>query len=61
MHPIYHGVKTVEQGNKYMMRIYWDQIESPSDDWIQGVANYGEVAWRAMEREKQQKLRSQII
>jgi hypothetical protein len=61
MHPIYHGVKTVEQGNKYILRTYWDQIELSSDDWIQGIANYGESAWRAMQREKQQKLRSQLI
>lgn len=61
MHPIYHGVKTVEQGNKYMLRTYWDQIELPSDEWTQGIANYGESAWQAMEREKELKLRSQMI
>lgn len=32
MLPIYHGVKTVEQGNKYMLRTYWAQIELATED-----------------------------
>lgn len=59
--PIYHGVKTVESGYKYILRTYWEEIEPATEYWLQGIEQYGESVWRDMEEYKTRKLRSQIF
>ena len=59
--PIYHGVKTVEQGSKYILRTYWEQWEPATDEWNKGVETYGELLWREKQQKKQEKIKSQFI
>lgn len=60
-HPIYHGVKTVETNNKYILRTYWYIKEAPTKDWIEGISEYGEETWREMKEEEAKKIRVQML
>jgi len=41
--PIYHGVKPITEGEKYIIRTYWQTMPQATVEWEQGVAEYGEV------------------
>lgn len=60
-HPLYHGVKTVENGNKYIIRTYWQNFEEPNEEWIEGVSKFGEEEWRKIKEEEAKKIRVETI
>jgi hypothetical protein len=51
-HPHYHGVKTVTEGEKYIIRTYWRHDYPGHPLWLKLQEKYGETAWEDMERER---------
>jgi hypothetical protein len=49
-HPHYHGVKTVTEGEKYIIRTYWRYRDPGHPIWLRLQEKYGEEAWDEMER-----------
>lgn len=43
--PYYHAVASVHDNFKYFVRSFWDYSVEPSQDWIDGVNQYGEEEW----------------
>ena len=50
--PIYHGVLPNLNAEKYLIRTYWRTYEEPTNEWKQGVLEYGEEQWLAKQQEK---------
>jgi hypothetical protein len=50
----FHGVNTPSNGRKYLLRCYLKYTTGASQDWINGVKEYGEEEWKKMCKEKHQ-------
>jgi hypothetical protein len=48
-HPHYHGVGTVTEGEKYIIRTYWRTQYSGHPLWLKLQEKYGNEAWEEME------------
>ena len=48
--PYFHGVRTIRNGNKIISRNYLMYNQPASQNWIDGVAKYGEEEWLKMEK-----------
>ena len=55
--PIYHGVKPITSGEKYIIRTYWKTMPMPTEDWSKGVEEFGLEEWKKMQEEKAQLIR----
>ena len=51
--PYFHGVHPVINGNKFISRNYLAYSQPASQNWIDGVAEYGEEEWLKMEKIRQ--------
>lgn len=49
--PVYHGVKPVTQGQKYIIRTYWKTMPEPTEEWKNGIATYGKEKWKEMQED----------
>lgn len=49
-HPHYHGVNTVTEGEKYIIRTYWRYEDPGHPLWLKLQEKYGKEAWEEMER-----------
>lgn len=49
--PVYHGVKPITEGEKYIIRTYWKTTPDASADWEAGVAEYGLEEWKQKQEE----------
>lgn len=56
-HPIYHAVKRLEEGVKYIIRMYWLNEQAPTNEWERGIAQYGAEEWSQMEEERSLNIR----
>lgn len=61
MHPLYHGVKTITEGEKYLIRTYWHSNETVNEDWEKGVSEYGEQKWRDLKEKEAKEVRVEMI
>jgi hypothetical protein len=52
--PYFHGVNTPVNGRKYLLRCYLKYVTDASQEWIDGVKEYGEEEWKKMCKEKHQ-------
>jgi hypothetical protein len=59
--PIYHGVKQVLKGEKYIIRTYLRHEEKPNNDWLEGISKYGEENWIAMKEEESKSKRKHLV
>ena len=48
-HPHYHGVGTVTEGEKYIVRTYWRTQYSGHPLWLKLQEKYGDEVWEEME------------
>jgi hypothetical protein len=48
-HPHYHGVNTVTEGEKYIVRTYWRYEDPGHPLWLKLQEKYGEEVWEEME------------
>ena len=53
--PYFHGVNTPTNGRKYLLRCYLKYISDASQEYVDGVKEYGEEEWKKMCKEKHQK------
>jgi len=49
-HPHYHGVKSVLEGEKYIIRTYWRYNKEPHPRWLEMENKYGKEKWEEMEK-----------
>ena len=59
--PIYHGVKPITEGEKYIIRTYWKTTLETSPEWEQGIEKYGEEQWRKIQEQKAKDIRGSFI
>lgn len=50
--PYYHGVKTANNGTKYLIRNFMIYPNPGSQEWLDNQAKYGAVKWAKMEEER---------
>ena len=53
--PILHGVKKINSGDKYFIRLFWGWDYEGSEEWLKNAEKYGEEAWRKMETARMKK------
>lgn len=51
-HPHYHGVKTITEGEKYIVRTYWRYHYPGHPLWLKLQEKYGEDIWSQLEAER---------
>ena len=51
-HPHYHGVKSVKNGEKYMIRTYWKYDYPGHHLWLKLEEKYGKEQWLKMEYDR---------
>ena len=51
-HPHYHGVKSVTEGDKYIIRTYWRYDYPGHPLWLKLQEKYGEDLWAQMEADR---------
>lgn len=51
--PYYHSVNLTTNGKKYFVRSFWDYYFPGTDEWHQGLKQYGEEVWLKMEQERE--------
>jgi hypothetical protein len=47
--PVYHGVRKIESGDKYFIRLFWGWDYPGSEKWWKNANKYGEEEWRKKE------------
>lgn len=57
MHPIYHAVKELQTGTKYIIRTYWRSNQTPTEEWNKGILEHGEEKWMEMQLEESLRIR----
>lgn len=57
-HPHYHGVKSVTEGDKYIIRTYWRYDYSGHPLWLKLQEKYGTDLWAQMEADRVRSTRS---
>ncbi len=50
--PFYHGVKAVTNGNKYLIRTFWQWDYEGSPEWLENEKKYGKEKWAEMWKEQ---------
>lgn len=48
----FHGVDKVSNGDKYLVRTFWQYDYEGSDNWHNGIAQHGQEEWDRMSKEK---------
>lgn len=51
-HPHYHGVRSVNNGEKYIIRTYWRHIQEAHPKWKELQEKYGNEVWEQMESDR---------
>lgn len=51
-HPHYHGVSSVSNGEKYIIRTYWRFDQEAHPKWLEMQEKYGKEVWEEMEKER---------
>lgn len=51
-HPHYHGVNTVTEGEKYIIRTYWRYYQDGSPKWRELEEKYGSEVFQQMEKDR---------
>lgn len=54
-YPYFHGVHSIESGNKYLIRMFkfWDYVGS--EEWLENEKLYGKEKWAELEKKRSQK------
>lgn len=51
-HPHYHGVRSILEGQKYIIRTYWRHDQPAHEKWLEKEKKYGKDLWAEMEKER---------
>ena len=51
-HPHYHGVRSVTEGEKYIIRTYWRYNKEAHPKWKEMQEKYGAEVWEQMEKDR---------
>lgn len=51
-HPHYHAVRSILNGEKYIIRTYWKFIQDAHPRWQELSEKYGDEVWRQMEEDR---------
>lgn len=51
----FHGVDKIANGDKYLIRTFWQYEYEGSKDWWEGVEKYGKEQWEIIAKEKMKK------
>ena len=50
--PYFHGVKSISNGNKYLIRTFWQWEYPGSEEWLANQEKYGQEEWAKLWKEK---------
>ena len=59
--PYYHGVNTIHNGEKWIIRYYWKHDDPGTEAWIAGRELYGEEVWQKKEEERIRRFRERGV
>ncbi len=52
--PFYHAVKRVDNGNKYLIRMFWHHKYPGTPEWLEQEKIYGQEVWAEMEQKRKE-------
>jgi len=52
--PYFHAVKRVDNGNKYLIRMFWHHNYPGTPEWLEQERIYGQEVWAEMEQKRKE-------